>query len=162
MENSETMHKKEDIDQRIVAAVAGISHEIWRSPRWQEATKDFEPRMKKTIDAEWSKAHGGATEIDIANTTYENLPTDWQAETRASAEIAVHAVEKAIDQNEKLEENFIERASDKIHQAWLERNGAWAPPEQKLEYAQLSESEKEKDREYVRLAIKYWREGLQS
>lgn len=156
----ESQHKKEDIDQRIVAAVAGVSHDIWRSPRWREATKDYEPRLKQTKDTKWSEAHGGATEIDIANTSYEDLPSDWQAESKASAEVAVHEVEKAVDLGEKLGENFIERASNKVHEAWLERNGAWAPPEQKLPYAQLSEPEKEKDREYVRLAIKYWQEGV--
>jgi len=40
-----------------------------------------------------------------------------------------------------------------MHDKWLERNGEWAPAEQKLPYDELSEEEKEKDRVVIKKAI---------
>ena len=61
-------------------------------------------------------------------------------------------VEKAIASGEVLDKGFLESASLALHDKWLERNGSWAPAEQKRPYLSteqetgLSEEEKEKDR----------------
>lgn len=49
--------------------------------------------------------------------------------------------------------DFVEDASDVVHIAWLDRNRAWAEPEQLPPYRDLSEAEKEKDRVVVRAAV---------
>ncbi|MBU4368657.1 hypothetical protein KJ575_03025 [Patescibacteria group bacterium] len=92
-------------------------------------------------------------EVDIANTPYEELPSEWQGENKISAEVAVTEVEKAIESGVPLDESFIEAASSTIHDKWLERNGSWSPPEQNKPYAELSEEEKEKDRVIIRKAV---------
>ena len=84
--------KLADIDKKEMKKnteeLASQLHDAWREPRKQE-DESFEPRIKKTKDKEWIKLHG-KDEVDIANTNYENLPSDWQAENKASAEVAMN------------------------------------------------------------------------
>jgi hypothetical protein len=138
----------------LVTQVASKLHDAWREPRRIPGTNNFEPRIKPAKDGEWSASHGGKTELDIANTPYEDLPKPWQAENKAAAESAVSEIKKAEASGTALDDDFIEAASATQHVAWLERNGSWAPVEQKLPYSELPESEKEKDRVVVRTALK--------
>ncbi|MFA5124766.1 MAG: hypothetical protein WC473_02995 [Patescibacteria group bacterium] len=135
--------------ERMVLAVASARHEDWR--KQYRAAKGNEPRMKKTKDPAFLAR--GIAEVDIASLLYEELPTDWQAENKAAAEVAVDSVLAAIDQDVALDDDFIEAVSAIQHKKWLERNGAWAPDSQKVPYDELSEAEKEKDRFFVRQAI---------
>ena len=144
-ENNETIERVENLSNEI--------HEEWRGHFWREELKDYEPVIKKTKDPAWSQAHGGATEVDIANTKYEDLPSEWQGENKISAEIAITTVEKTIKDGMPLNESFIEAASSVLHDKWLERNGSLALPEQNKPYIELSEEEKEKDRIIIRKAI---------
>jgi hypothetical protein len=52
-----------------------------------------------------------------------------------------------------LEEAFVEEAAAAVHDGWLVRNSRQAQEHQSLPYADLCESEKEKDRYFVRAAI---------
>jgi len=135
------------------AKLASQIHDAWRKPRWREKTKDYKPEAKKTKDQEWIKKHGGVTELDIANTSYEDLPEDWQAESKASAKAAITEVEKAMEKGLDMDDKFLESTSSVIHGKWLERNGALAPAGQKKPYQELSEEEKEKDRGIIKQAI---------
>lgn len=162
-------HSKEDVDQKMVTAISNVSHDVWRKPRWREESKDYEPRFKKTNDAVWSEKHGGATEVDIANSTYEELPSDWQAETKASVTLAVQEVEAAVNNKHSLDSAFIEGVAAKIHDAWRDRRRSEGYSEndpkweyaksQMVDYVDLTEDEKQKDRDYVELAIKFWKQG---
>ena len=153
-EKKETSERHEKgLTKERVKSLGSQLHEEWRKPRWREESKDYEPRIKKTKDQAWSQAHGGAMEVDIANTSYEGLPSEWQGENKISAEIAVTEVEKAVETGTPLDESFVEAASSTLHDKWLERNGSWAPPEQNKPYAELSEEEKEKDRVIIRKAV---------
>jgi hypothetical protein len=135
-----------------VDSIAGQLHDSWRvSRKLEDGT--IEPREKVTKDQEWINSHG-TDRVDIANTTYEDLPLDWQAENKASAEVALGSVYKIAfygegqfgDRNFLNFDSFVEWASSEVHEGWLDRNGSWAPPEQKLPYESLPEEEKEKDR----------------
>lgn len=148
----EQMGRKNETEERIKSFGSQL-HEEWRKPRWREESKDYEPKIKKTKDQAWSQAHGGVVEVDIANTSYEGLPSDWQGENKMSAEVAVTEVEKAIEAGMPLDESFIEAASSTLHDKWLERNGNRAPSEQKKPYSELSEEEKEKDRVIIKKAV---------
>lgn len=137
-----------------VATLADKLHEQWRQSRLDSSTGTFEPRVKGTKDAAWIEKNK-TNQVDIANTEYKDLPEDWQAENKASAEVAITEVERAKNAVViELNEDFVNKASDTVHQKWLQRNGEWAPAEQKLPYAELSEEEKEKDRVFVRAAIR--------
>lgn len=85
--------------------------------------------------------------------SYNELPEDWKGENKASAEVAVDLALDARKDGRALDESFVEEASASIHEKWLERNGSWAPEDQKLPYEELSEEEKEKDRVVMRAAI---------
>lgn len=138
--------------QQMIIELGGLLHDEWRAPR-QKEDGSFEPRVKGTKDENWSIAHGGAKEVDIANTSFAELPEDWQRENRAAAEVAMNEVFRAAGGGRALDDSFIEEASSVVHEKWLERNGEWAPEEQKKPFAELSEEEKEKDRAQVRKAI---------
>lgn len=147
--------KKKKKDQ--INELDALLHDEWRESRKKE-DGTFEPRLKNTKDEAWSKEHG-VDEIDIANTDYANLPEDWKGENKISAEVAVGEVYKAVFNKKELDGAFVESASEAMHVKWLERNGSWAPPEQKLPYAELSEDEKEKDRVIIRKALEIYQSG---
>jgi hypothetical protein len=139
-------------EARAVDAVASHMHDHWRTPRRLEDGR-YEPRPKKTSDQEWI-AKNGTDEVDIANTNYENLPADRKKEIEASASVAVGLTADGLRSGQKVSGSaFVESASAKVHEAWLKRNGEGAPPEQQLPYAQLSETEKAKDRVFVLKAL---------
>lgn len=145
----------EDEKEEKIKSLAGEIHEGWRSRRRKEESNDYGQRIKKTKDKNWSESHAGAEDVDIANTSYEDLPNDWQEENRASAEVSLDEVEKAIAYGKPLDESFVEVASSVLHNKRLKRNGIWVPlREQNMPYDELSEEEKEKDRAIIRLAIK--------
>jgi len=138
-----------------ISELGALLHDEWRESRKKE-DGTFDPRLKKTKDEAWIKEHG-IDEIDIANTDYANLPEDWKGENKISAEVAIEEVYGAVENKKELDDAFVESASEAMHVKWLERNGSWAPPEQKLPYAELSEEEKEKDRVIIKKAIEIYR-----
>lgn len=133
----------------LVTAVASAAHEDWR--RQYAAANGGKPRIKQTKDP--SFLNRGVTEVDIAALSYANLPSDWQTENKAGAEVAVDCVLSAVSEGKPLDDPFVEGASATQHEKWLERNGSWATEEQKKRYADLSDEDKQKDRFFVRQAI---------
>ncbi|MEV0195965.1 hypothetical protein [Nonomuraea sp. NPDC050691] len=137
---------------RRIDTVAGRLHDTWRASR-RLPGGGYEPRIKPTTDQAWIRRNG-TDQVDIANTRYRDLPADWQKENKESATVAVRLVSDARKRGDDLtSDEFMETASEKVHVAWLRRNGEWAPPEQQLPYRELSHAEKEKDRVVVREAL---------
>lgn len=136
-----------DNREKIVNAVASVGHEEWRKG-WKEANGDA-PRIKTTTDEAWIKKNG-TDQVNIAALSYEQLPSDWQKENRLAGEATADALLAAKEQRRPFDSQLMEEVADHLHAKWLERNGSWAPPEQSVPYAQLSEAEKEKDRLFVR------------
>ncbi|HSA59847.1 MAG TPA: hypothetical protein VLJ37_09205 [bacterium] len=143
--------------------VAGAFHEDWRSqyarePRERDPETGRPVRWKTTKDADWIARHG-TDRVDIARTRYEDLPAEYQAENKASADVAVGEIYKAVGQGRVLDDAFVETASALVHERWLERN-PWAPDDQKVPYDRLTEIEKDKDRAVVRRALSSLSEGF--
>lgn len=137
--------------QAQVAEVASQLHEDWRVTRLQE-DGSYEPREKTTTDANWIEAHGTDT-VDIANSTYDQLPEDWKAENKAAADVAVGLYREGVGTGDTTSDAFVEGASSAIHDAWLERN-TWAKDgELDVPYDQLPEDEKAKDRVQILTTI---------
>lgn len=153
IENTQVLSAKLSKKQFVVK-LAGRLHQVWQHSRKKMPDGTYEPRIKETKDQNWIKANGGKNQLDIANTTYENLPSDWQAENKASAEIATNIVFKLISNKKTPDNKFIEESSAAIHAEWLKRN-AWAKGNKDVDlpYAKLSEVEKEKDRVVIREAV---------
>jgi len=140
----------EDI-QEAVDTLGSAFHEDWRKTRLDEATGTFEPRIKETKDLAWIEAHG-TDQVDIANSTYEQLPEDWKAENKAAAEVVVgvmldrDGVIDLSDESTRLEVGGI------VHDAWLDRN-EWAKGgELDVPFDQLTPEEQAKDINQIEVA----------
>jgi len=140
----------EDV-QEAVDTLGSAFHEDWRKTRLDEATGTFEPRVKETKDVAWIEAHG-TDQVDIANSTYEQLPEDWKAENKAAAEVVVgvmldrDGVIDLSDESTRLEVGGI------VHDAWLARN-EWAKGgELDVTFDQLTPEEQAKDINQIEVA----------
>jgi hypothetical protein len=133
-------------------AIASQLHEDWRKTRLNE-DGTYEPRLKNTSDQEWIAAHDGSTEVDIANTTYENLPADWQAENATAGEVVATELVTSHRNSEVITPDKVEEIASIVHDKWLERN-EWAKGgELDVPYEQLPEDEKAKDRDQVMIGL---------
>ncbi len=164
----ETKGRVENVQRaRLISSVAAKAHDEWREPRKIPGTGEYEPRWKPVRDKDWiEQNHGtpslrmqdGRCEVNIAGLAHKDLPPEHRKENDASAAIAVDAILRACRNGVPLDESFIEKAAEEEHTAWLERNGSWASEIQKKPYAELPESEKEKDRRFISEAIEIFRQ----
>jgi hypothetical protein len=138
--------------EKFSEILASKLHDVWRKPR-KKADGTYNIKIKITKDPEWIKLHNNINEIDIANTNYEDLPSDWKKENLASAIIATNIIYDAIKNKTKIDEVFIENASSIIHDEWLKRNTWSKGGELDVPYSKLPEIEKAKDREIIKLAL---------
>jgi len=167
--DSTTWQVIETIDSQaniLVSNLWSLLHEEWRKTRLNDDWT-YEPRWKKVKDKTFNKEESMLIrlnsdwefEIDIANIDYSDLSNDWKYENKASAEVAIWELLKAVNKWVNINStDFIEEASDIIHTKWLERND-WVfdkeywNPEQAKPYSELSEEEKDKDRDVIKKAI---------
>lgn len=134
----------QDPRTEAVATVASALHEDWRKTRLQE-DGTFEPRLKPTKDEAWTATHDGATEVDIANTAFADLPSDWQAENQAAAEVVVDILNDSNGQIDMTNDEQRISVGDIIHNAWLQRNDWAAGGELDVPFVQLPPEEQAKD-----------------
>ena len=131
-------------------------HEEWRKTRLKE-DGTYESRMKKSKDPEWTQRHG-TDDVDIANTSFEDLPSNWQYENLEAARVAVDLVYEKVINGEEITPEMIEEMSSVVHEKWLERND-WVyhkeywNPVLAQPYEALPEDEKAKDRAQIEAAI---------
>lgn len=143
-------YKNSESFEVAVAALGSKFHEDWRKTR---LNKDggFEPRIKQTADSFWI-AQNGTDKVDIANTSYEDLPEDWKGENKAAAEVIVGIIERYDGIPDIGNVDIRSDVGGVIHEAWLQRNSEWAPDEQKLPFDELSIEDQEKDLDQIRVA----------
>ena len=141
-----------------IISLASRFHEDWRKPRLKE-DGTYEPRWKKIkkdqkfIDnaknSETVKVTADGVEVDIANTSFIDLPFDYQEENLLAAEVVV----KLLAEKKSLSTAEIEELSSIVHDEWLERN-TWAKDsELDVPYKDLPELEKAKDRVQVLIGM---------
>ena len=136
----------------IIEKVASISHERWRKNRLQNDGK-YEPMIEKSKDEQWNMEHW-IDVVDIANTEFEDLPSNWKYENLEAAKVAVDLVYDKVVNSEEINSKMIEEMSKIVHEKWLERNWVkWSFENQRVAYQNLSEEEKAKDRIQIELAI---------
>lgn len=124
-------------------------HEAWRFPRKRE-DGTYEPRIKKTNDEYWQQVHG-TNVVDIANCSFDELPSDWQFENLEAAKVAVDLVYDKVMSGETFTADETEQMAAIIHEEWLKRNDwVFSPdygnPELAVAYVNLSKEEQEKDK----------------
>merc|ERR1712100_374799 len=133
--------------------VASKLHDFWRAPR-KKADGTYTPRIK---------VYNGR-EYDIANLTFRKLPPKMQYENLISTEILCDSVVKHRNQKKgEFTHSFIEETARKLHEAWRGRNlqkakaagaeGKKVDDESQIPYKKLSEPEKAKVRNFVKLAV---------
>lgn len=168
-------------------------HTKYRAGRMKE-DGSYNPRFKtlSSADAQWIKQHPdrigkdpalgehAPDAVDIAAYEYLDLPPSRQEDSVASIRTAHEAVYRAKKNGTEINEAFINRVADTIHEQWLMRNGdtcrkeiaalravrgyktdeeALADPkiadlmDQLEPYSKLTETNKELDRKFVREAI---------
>jgi len=133
-------HQRLESMRDYVETLASELHERWRETRRTE-DGGYEPRVKATKDPNWT-AEYGTDQVDIANTTFEQLPIDWQTENREAARVAIRM------------RKVVGRA---IHNAWLDRN-EWAKgTELDKPFDLLPPEEKAKDLEQAELAMRLYK-----
>lgn len=146
-------------------SVAAKLHDAWRKAREEIHPGVYAPRNKE---------FGGKT-FDIANLTFDKLPTYFKFENLVAAKIATVSLSNAYVAYQSSSQTegfitvvnnpeFIESASALQHERWLLRNSdkAWVAAEQKLSYRDLPEIEKNKDRLIVHAAIEALREVVET
>ncbi len=80
------------------------------------------------------------------------MPEDWKGENKAAAEVIVEIFNEYRGDIELENPIIRSQVGNKVHDAWFESNGEWAPEEQKLPFDDLSIEEQEKDLEQIRIA----------
>ena len=136
----------------IIQKVASIFHEKWRENRLMDNGK-YKPMIEKSEDEEWTKLHWTYV-VDIANTKFEDLPSNRKYENLEAAKVAVDLVYDKVVNWEEINSEIIEEMSKIVHEKRLERNWIeWSFENQRVVYQKLSEEEKAKDRIQIQLAI---------
>ena len=136
-------------------ALGSDLHEAWRAGRKKE-DGTFEPRIKKSKDEAWNMAHG-TDEVDIANTPFEQLPSNWQYENLEAAKVAINLVYDKIMAGESITPFELEQMASVVHEEWLKRNSwaydpSYSDSKLAVPYELLSQEEKDKDKVQVALA----------
>lgn len=136
----------------IIQKVASVFHEKWRKSRIQNGDK-YQPMIEKSDDKEWNIEHWTDV-VDIANTKFEDLTSNRKYENLQAAEVVVNLVYDKVVNWEIFNSEMIEEMSEVVHEKWLERNWVeWSFENQRVDYENLSEEEKAKDRAQIELAI---------
>ncbi len=141
-----------DVMGGVAAPLASALHEDWRKTRYNEADGSYNPRVKPTKDEAWIEANG-SDQVDIANTTYEGLPSDWQAENQAAAEVVVGILGEAGGRVDLADETVREQVGERIHSAWLDRNDWAKDGDLGKPFAELPADEQAKDINQMEIAL---------
>ena len=109
--------------------------------------------IEKSEDKEWNMKHW-TDAVDIANTKFEDLPSNRKYENFEAAKVAVDLLYDKVVSWEEIDPEVIEEMSKIVHKKRLERNWIdWSFENQRVDYENLSEEEKSKDRIQIELAI---------
>ena len=124
-------------------------HEDWRLTRKKE-DGTYEPRIKKSKDEDWNINHG-TDEVDIANCSFDELPSNWQYENLEAAKVAIDLVYDKTLAGEDITSEEKEQMASVVHDEWLKRNdwvfdSEYGDPNLAVSYEDLSEDEKYKDK----------------
>lgn len=141
-----------DKNETIIETLAATFHENRREGRLMDNWR-YRPMVEKSNDDEWNAEHWTDV-VDIANTKFEDLPSNWKYENLEAAKVAVELVYEKVTSGEEITPEMIEEMSSVVHEKWLERNDGAKDEELGVSYDQLPEDEKAKDRAQVETAIR--------
>lgn len=109
----------------------------------------------------------GTDEVDIANSSFAELPSDWQKKNLEAARVVINLVYDKIVAGEEITEDDMNKMTATIHEEWLKRN-SWVydpntgNPELAVPYEKLDPEEQAKDIAQLKPAIKKVQDYLNS
>lgn len=143
--------------EKLAHMIAAALHEDWRKTRLNP-DGTFNPRWKKIKDEKFIEGldkdnlpasiriENGVFEIDIANSSYDELSEDWKAENKAAAEVVAEII-----CSEK--EYTLDEIGSIIHDEWLKRNDWAKGGELDVPFSELSTEEQNKDLAQYRVGL---------
>lgn len=141
---NKSLRLRKEVFEKYKESVAGVLHDAWREPRLlPDGT--YNPRPKEV----------NGKIYDIANLSFPQLPPKFQYENIEAADVACCFVVQSVWENHRWDPFELEVGADQVHESWMARNGAWAPPHQMVPYHELSGEEKDKDRVIVITAVQH-------
>ena len=157
MARKEEIEEENNIKEALTYAIGSDLHETWRKPR-KRNDGTYEPKIKYSKDDKWNEIHG-TTFVDIANTSFDELPSNWQYENLESAKVVINLVYEKIISEIEITHDDIEKMASVVHNKWLERN-KWVYDSEfgnarlACPYEKLPKEEQDKDKAQVMVAIK--------
>lgn len=123
--NRPSRSKAAAVVRSLAPTVAAEFHEDWRQD-FLRTNGARAKRMKPTTDTAWVTKHG-TDKVDIAHTSFAELPSDWQAENLAAAQVATGFVANHLNAlgTPRERAKVIKDGAAHIHDEWLKRN-TWA------------------------------------
>ena len=148
--------EEDRIKEALSYSMGADLHEAWREKRLKE-DGTYEPSMKKSKDEKWNEEHE-TDDVDIANLSFEELPSNWQYENLEAARVAITLVYDKTIANEQITPEDQEQMAATIHEEWLKRNDwvydpNYGDPKLAVPYEQLSKEEQDKDKAQLGPAI---------
>ncbi len=132
--------------------IASALHEDWRQTQQDTGNGTRKAKFKTTTDQAWISAHG-TDQVDIANSSYHELPADWQAENKAAADVIHGILQEHGGHVDLSHEPTRLKVGEQIHQAWLSRNAYAKGGELDVPFAQLPRDEQDKDTNQLVVAM---------
>ena len=133
-----------ELTQQNVVRIAALLHEDWckarnNAPRWKyvDANSEWRNGQQDTPNA-----------VDIANTTFDQLPRYWQQDNLFAAKSALDAIYSGVTDVDQL--------AIAVHDSWRERHGDADDEYTKallVPFELLPADEQEKDRVIARIAL---------
>ncbi|CAF1095512.1 unnamed protein product [Adineta ricciae] len=108
--------------------------------------------VHRNLKVAQSRLNSSLLYVDILNMNYNELPSDWASENRATARIACRYVLQGLRRKRLFSQNYIDEISEIIHIQWMKRNGEYASKDLMVPFRNLTEIEKDKDRKAVLIA----------
>ncbi len=92
-------------------------------------------------------------QVDIANTSYQDLPSDWQSENKAAAEVVIGILDEANGNLDLGNPEIRSRVGQKVHEAWLSRNNWAKDGDLDKSFDELPAVEQAKDIEQIEIGL---------
>ena len=171
---------KQEFDKQVAKLAGNVSsalHEDWRKTRLNE-DGTFEPRWKAIKDQEFLtslnpnelpgniRVVDGNYEIDIANSSYDQLSPDWQYENKEAGKVAAELVIRGQSQCSQRQYSSndltlaamygeflnMQQIGSRIHDEWLKRNDWAKGGELDVPFKDLPPHEQAKDIDQYKIA----------
>lgn len=127
--------------ERKMFELAAKLHSTYCDDNYKQTDGTYKSRIKETKDPIYIKKHN-TNKVDIANTSFENLPLDYQVDNFLASKLILELVEEKHYETG----DYIGKLGTKIHNDWIKRNTEYAKSANlDIPFENLSADEQKKD-----------------